>query len=484
MNYQMIGKIIGKVLWVEAVFLLPALLLSLIRGEGSAALGCAAALGLCLAAGIPLGLLKPRRTDIFARDGLATAGLTWIVVSLFGALPFWLSGAMPNFFDCLFETASGFTTTGATVLSDVEALPMGLLYWRSFTHWLGGMGVLVFLLILNPLAKTNGGSGETMHLLRAESPGVRITKLVPRMKNSASILYLIYIALTVLMFLVLLCGGTPLFDSVTLAFGTAGTGGFAIRNDSMASYSAYTQWVVTVFMFLFSVNFNLYFMLLLRQFKKALRNEELRWFVCIILVSVAAIMLNTRHYFSSFSESLRHVSFQVLTILSTSGFITVDFDRWPEFSRTIMLLLMFCGACAGSTGGGLKVVRVQLLCKTAYRSICRAFHPNAVRLIHSDGEIVDDPTVHAVSAYFVVYCLVLAAATLIVSADGFSFESSFSAAVSCMNNVGPGLGAVGAVQNYGGFSDFSKLALTVTMLVGRLEIYPILVLFFPSLWKK
>ncbi len=482
MNYRMIGNVIGKVLWVEAAFLLPALLLSALRGEQNAAWGCAAAILACLLVGLPLGLQKPRRRDIYARDGMVTAGFTWLAVSLFGALPFFISGAMPNFFDCFFETASGFTTTGATILSDVEALPRGLLYWRSFTHWLGGMGVLVFLLILNPLA--NGASGESMHLLRAESPGVRITKLVPRMRNSAGILYRIYIVLTALMFLFLMLGGNTLFDSVTLAFGTAGTGGFAVRNDSAASYSAYTQWVITVFMFLFSVNFNIYFLLLLRQFKKAVQNEELRGFAAIVLIATAAIMMNTRQYFSSFWESLRHVSFQVLTILSTSGFATVNFDLWPQFSRSVMLLLMFIGACAGSTGGGLKVVRVQLLAKAAFRSVHRAIHPNAVHLIHSDGEIVDDRTVQTVGAYFAVYCAIVAAATVMVSVDGFSFETNFSAAVSCMNNVGPGLGAVGAVENYGGFSNFSKLVLTLTMLIGRLEIYPMLVLFFPSVWKK
>ena len=482
MNYRMIFNIIGKVLGVEAAFLLPALAISVVRGERAAAIGLAVTAAILLAVGLPLGLQRPKKTDIFARDGLVTVGLAWIFVSLFGALPFFLSGAIPNFFDCFFETASGFTTTGATILSEIESLPWGILYWRSFTHWLGGMGVLVFLLVLNPL--TSKGSGESMHLLRAESPGVRITKLVPKMKNSATILYLIYIALTVLEFLFLVFGGNPVFDSVALAFGTAGTGGFAIRNDSMASYTPYTQWVVTVFMFLFSVNFNIYFMLLLRQFRKALRNQELWGFLGIIFFAIAAIMVNTRSYFNSFGESLRHVSFQVLTILSTSGFITVDFDLWPQFSRTVMLLLMFVGACAGSTGGGLKVQRVQLLFKSAYRSALRAFHPNAVRLIHSEGEIVDNRTVQSVGAYFILYCIILAAATLMVSVDGFSIETGFSAVVSCMNNVGPGLDGVGAVRNYGDFSNFSKLVLTFTMLIGRLEIYPMLALFFPAVWRR
>ena len=482
MNYRMIGNIIGKVLIVEAEFMLPALLISAIRGEGAAALGLGCALAAALAAGLPLSLQKPKKSDFFAREGLATVGLAWVFVSIFGALPFFISGAIPNFIDCLFETASGFTTTGATILNEIEGMAHGLLYWRSFTHWLGGMGVLVFLLVLNPL--TNRNSGESMHLLRAESPGVRITKLVPRMKNSATILYLIYIALTAIQAILLLCGGNSVFDSVTLAFGTAGTGGFAVRNDSMISYSAYTQWIVTLFMFLFGVNFNVYFLLLLRQFKKAVGNEELHGYVCIMVLSTALIMVNTWSYFGGFWESLRHATFQVLSIMSTSGFVTVDFDQWPQMSRTILVLLMFCGACAGSTGGGLKVVRVQLLFKNACRSIHRAFHPNAVRLIHSDGEIMDDKTVSSVSAYFIIYAGLIALTTLLISVDGFSLETNFTAVVSCINNVGPGMDAVGAVQNYAGFSWFSKLVLTLAMLTGRLEIFPMLALFFPSLWKK
>ena len=483
MNYRMISGIVGKVLTVEAAFMLPALLIALFCRESAAALGFAAAIAAALAVGLPFGFLqKPRRTDIFARDGLVTVGLAWLSVSLFGALPFLLSGAMPNFFDAFFETASGFTTTGATVLGDVEALGRGLLYWRSFTHWLGGMGVLVFLLVLNPLTSRN--SGENMHLLRAESPGVRITKLVPRMRDSASILYMIYIALTVVQAILLLCGGNSLFDSVCLALGTAGTGGFAVRNDSAASYSAYTQWIITLFMFLFSVNFNLYFLILLGQVKKALGNEELRSFLLIIGFSTAAILVNTRHYFGSVLEGLRHVMFTVLTILSTSGFVTVDFDQWPQFSRTMLVLLMFVGACAGSTGGGLKVVRVQLLIKTVYRAIRRSFRPNSVRLIHNEGEIVDDKTVASVSAYILLYFLLIGAAAFFISVDGRSMETNFTAALSCMSNVGPGMDGVGAVQNYGDFSNFSKLVLTLTMLTGRLEIYPMLVLVFPSVWKK
>ena len=482
MNYKTIFNIIGKVLLVEGFFLLPALLISLFRGENAAAVAIAITMAVCAALALPLTRFCRSGKALFARDGMVAVGLTWLAVSLVGALPFFLSGAMPNYFDCLFETASGFTTTGATVLAEIEALPHGLLYWRSFTHWLGGMGVLVFLLVLNPLANKN--SGESMHLLRAESPGVKASKLVPRMRDSAGILYLIYIALTVLEFLFLILGKVPLFDSVTLAFGTAGTGGFTVRNDSAASYSPYAQWVLTAFMFLFSVNFNLYFLILLRQVKKALKNSELRAFTLIFLGATLLLLINTASRWASFWEGLRHCAFTAVTIMSTTGFVSTNFELWPQFSRFLIILLMYLGACAGSTGGGLKVVRVQLLFKSAYRTIYKALRPNAVCLVHMDGEIVDDPTVHAVGGYILIYFLTILVSGLLISVDGFSFETNFSAALSCMSNVGPGLGGVGAVENYSGFSNFSKLILTVTMLIGRLEIYPMLALVFPTGRRK
>lgn len=482
MNYRTIFNIIGKVLWVEGIFLLPALIISLGRAEWDAVAGIAVTMAAAGAIGFGLNRLPGRRRDIYARDGLVTVGAAWLAVSLVGALPFWISGAIPNYVDCLFETASGFTTTGATILREIESLPHGLLYWRSFTHWLGGMGVLVFLMALNPLAK--GNSGEEMHLLRAESPGVRASKLVPRMRDSAGILYLIYIALTLVEFLLLILGRVPVFDSLTLAFGTAGTGGFTIRNDSAASYSAYAQWIMTIFMFLFSVNFNVYFLLLLKKVKKAFGNSELKAFAAIFAGATVLLLLNTRTYWADFGEGLRHCAFTAVSIMSTTGFVSTDFDLWPEFSRFLIILIMFIGACAGSTGGGMKVVRVQLLLRSAARSVYRAIHPNAVRLVHMDGEIVDEPTVRAVDGYILVYFLTIAAAGFLISVDGYSFESNFSAALSCMSNVGPGLGAVGAVQNYAGYSDFSKLVLTLTMLIGRLEIYPMLALVTPSVWKK
>ncbi|MGN1001221.1 MAG: TrkH family potassium uptake protein [Oscillospiraceae bacterium] len=482
MNYGLIVNIIGKILGVVGVLMLPALLISAVNGESGAVLGFAVTMALTLALGLAGALHKPRRRDFFAREGLATVGLVWIVVSLLGALPFRISGAIPSYIDCVFETISGFTTTGATILNDVEALPMGLLYWRSFTHWLGGMGVLVFVLALSHLTGKDGG--ESIHLLRAESPGVKITKLVPRMQRSAGILYGIYIGLTVLQILLLLLDRVPLFDSVTIAFGTAGTGGFAIKNDSLASYSAYTQWVVTVFMLLFGVNFNIYFLLLLRQFRKAVKNEELRVYLGIVIAAVVILLIDLRGWYGGFGERLRTAAFQVASIISTTGFATVDFDQWPQVSRTVLVLLMFVGACAGSTGGGTKVVRVTLMVKTAYRSIYKAFHPAGVKLVHMEGEVMDEETVSSVGSYYMLYFLLLALGTLLITGDGFSMETNFTAMVACMNNVGPGMDGVGAVMNYSGFSNFSKLVLSAAMLIGRLEIYPILALFVPSMWKK
>lgn len=482
MNYRTVINIIGKVLCVEAMFLLPALILSLILHEREAVTGILVTMAAAAALGFPLSRVRGRRPDIFARDGLVTVGLAWLAVSLVGALPFCVSGAIPSYIDALFETASGFTTTGATILWEIESLPRGLLYWRSFTHWLGGMGVLVFLLILNPLSDKN--TGEGMHLLRAESPGIKASKLVPRMSDSARILYRIYIALTVLEAVLLLCGGMPLFDTVCLAFGTAGTGGFGVLNDSVASYSPYCQWVITVFMLLFAVNFNAYFLLLIRKFRAALKNEELITFALIVGVSIVLISLNIARLCDGVEPTVRTAAFQVASIISTTGFSTADFDTWPQLSRTILVALMFCGACAGSTGGGAKVIRILISFKAARRSIYKTMHPNSVRIIHVDGERIDDATVSAVSAYMLIYFIITAAAVLLVSLDGMSFETNFTAVAACLNNIGPGLGAVGPVCNYGAFSWLSKLVLTLSMLIGRLEIYPILLLFTPSVWRK
>ena len=482
MNYRMIFNIIGKVLVTVAAFMFPALIISLCLHESAGAIGFLISIVLCAAIGLPLALHRPKRADIFAREGLVTVGLAWVLVSLLGALPFLISGAIPNYIDCVFETASGFSTTGATILTEIEHLPRGILYWRSFTHWLGGMGVLVFLLILNPLTEKN--TGEGMHLLRAESPGIKASKLVPRMKESAGILYLIYVALTVLEFILLLAGRMPLFDSVCMALGTAGTGGFGVLNDSCASYSPYCQWVLTAFMLLFGVNFNLYFLLLIKKYRHALKNEELLVYIGVVAASILIISVSIANRYPTVEETVRTAAFQVAAIISTTGFGTADFDRWPEITRALIVGLMFCGACAGSTGGGAKLIRIMTMFKSARRSIYRIMHPNAVRLVHMDGEVMDDDTVNAVGAYMLLYFVIIAVVTLAVSLDGLSFETNFTAVVSCMNNIGPGLGAVGPTMNYSCFSGFSKILLSITMLVGRLEIYPVMVLFVPSVWKK
>ncbi len=483
MNYRMITSIIGRILCVEAVFMVPAVLISLYQGESNAVWGFAITMLLLLILGGLATMTRPKRTGFYAREGLVTVGFVWIFVSLFGALPFFISGAIPNYIDCIFETVSGFTTTGATILGEVESLPMGLLYWRSFTHWLGGMGVLVFLLAFAPLTK-DSANGDSMHLLRAESPGINVGKLVPRMHRSAKILYEIYLALTLLQVVFLLLGGISLFEAITIAFGTAGTGGFAVKNDSLMGYSHYIQGVTTVFMLLFAVNFNIYFLLLLREFKKAAANEELRAYGVIVVVSIIAIAINIAGIYGSILEAFHQSAFQVASIISTTGFSTADFDLWPSFSKVIIVLLMFVGACAGSTGGGIKVIRIVVLLKAAKRSIYKALHPNSVSLIHMDGEMLDDEAVSGIESFTLIYLFLIGIGVLLVSIDEFDLVTNFTAVLSCISNIGPGLSAVGPVLNFSIFSAFSKIVLTICMLLGRLELYPILILFIPSAWKK
>ncbi len=482
MNYRIITRIIGRILCVEAAFMLPALVLSLCLHERGAALSLLVTVAACAVIGVLLALVKPKREGFYARDGFVTVGLAWIVVSLFGALPFFLSREIPNFMDAVFETVSGFTTTGASILTDVEALSSGLLYWRSFTHWLGGMGVLVFVLAIGPI--TSGEGGNAMYLLRAESPGPQVSKLVPRMRRTAMILYAIYIVMTVLEAVLLLCGGMPLFDAVTTAFGTAGTGGFSIRATSLADYSSYCQTVTAIFMVLFGVNFSIYYLLLIGQFRRVFKSEELRAYLAIIVAAVLIIALDILHSYQSFGRALHEAFFQVASIITTTGFATADFNAWPELSRMLLVLLMIIGACAGSTGGGIKVSRFLLLIKSGKRSLAQTLRPNSVKLIHMDGEIVEDPTVSGVRSYLVLYCLIAGISLIVVSLDNFSFDTNVSAVMACLNNIGPGLDAVGPTANYASFSLLSKLVLTVNMLLGRLELYPIIILFSPSAWKK
>lgn len=480
MNRRMVLYVLCLIMRVEAVLLVPPLVIALVQREEMAAFGFLVAIAALLGASLLTLLKKPRKKVFYAREGFIIVALAWFVVSVFGALPFWVSGAIPNFIDSLFETVSGFTTTGASILTDVEAVSMSLLYWRSFTHWLGGMGVLVFVLAIMPLAKN---SGNTMHILRAESPGPQVDKLVPRMHNSAKILYAIYVGMTLLQIVLLLAGGMPVFESVTTAFGTAGTGGFSVLNDSMASFSPYLQSVVTVFMVLFGINFNIFFLVIMREYYKILRNEELWVYLGLLFGSIILITINVLPMFASVGESFHHAAFQVASIMTTTGFATVDFNMWPQLSRTILVILMVLGACAGSTGGGIKTARVVLLGKSFVRDVRKLLRPRSVALIKMNDRTVEEDTVRGVHSYLTAYILIALISVLLISINNFSLETTVTSVVSCMNNIGPGLDLVGPMGNYAAFSGFSKLVLSADMLIGRLEIFPMLMLLVPATWK-
>ena len=480
MNYKMMGKFIGRILMVEAVFMVPAMLISLWEREFGAVIAFMWSLAAILAAaGGLLWLGRSSQKKFYAREGLACVGLSWIAMSLLGCLPFFLSGVMPNYIDALFEIVSGFTTTGASILPAVEGLPKGILYWRSFSHWLGGMGVLVFLLAIS----SSGGNGFTMHLLRAESPGPNVGKLVPKMKKTATILYLIYILLTVLDVIFLLLGDMPLFEAVCTAFGTVGTGGFGVKNDSIAGYSPYIQNVCTVFMLLCGVNFSCYYLLLLRQVKSVFRDEELRLYLGAVLGSVLLIVWNLRGFYDTLGETVRHAAFQVVTIITTTGFATTDYELWPGLSKAILLCLMILGASAGSTGGGFKCGRALLVAKSLHRSVRQVVHPQKVEVVRLNGHAVDEKVLQNVNAYLAAYVIVTILSFLLISLDGFSITTNLSAVFACFNNIGPGFEAVGPTCNYAAYSDFSKLVLTWDMLAGRLEIFPILILATRSTWR-
>ena len=481
MNYRMIGRIIGQILGLEALFLLPPLLLCLYDGDGQAALGFTLSILISSAVFLLLRWLCRRAESGFrAKEGLVCVSLAWIAMSFLGCLPFVLSGAIPDLVDALFETVSGFTTTGASILPAVEGLPRGILFWRSFTHWVGGMGVLVFLLAIIPVS--GAGGGFTMHLLRAESPGPNVGKLVPRIRQTAKLLYLIYIVLTGINLLFLLLGGMPLFDAVCTAFGTAGTGGFGIRNDSLASYSPYLQNVTTVFMLLFGVNFSCYYLLLMRQLRDVFRDEELRIYLIIVAGSVLLITWDLRGLYATVGETLRHAAFQVGSIISTTGFATTDFDLWPSFSKAILMVLMITGACAGSTAGGLKLARALLLIKILRRNARQVLHPNRVQVVRNNGQVVSEKVLEHANAYFAAYIIIILVSFLLISLDEFSLTTNFTAVLACFNNVGPGFEWVGPSCSFAAYSPFSKLVLTVDMLAGRLEIFPILALFSRGSW--
>ena len=481
MNHKVIGKLLGFLLMLECVFLCPAAFVSVLNGEGRALSALFTTMVIAAGVGAVLWLVCRRaERSFYAREGFLIVGLGWIALSLVGALPFWLSGEIPHYVDAVFEVISGFTTTGASILPEVESMSRGLLFWRSFTHWLGGMGILVFLLAIVPM-----GQGGSAYVLRAESPGPSVGKLVPKMRQTAGILYLIYIALTVLCVLFLLAGGMSLFDSLCTAFGTAGTGGFGVKNDSIAGYSPYIQSVCTVFMALFGVNFSLYFLVLLGKVKQALCSEELRVYVGILLGSAVAITINTVHlYAGGIREAFHHAAFTGSSIMTTTGFATVDFDLWPQFSRTILIILMIIGACAGSTGGGIKCARLVLLYKSLKGQIRQMLHPRSVNLVRMEGRTVEEETLRGVNTYMSAYCAILIVSFLVLALDNCSIETNLTAVLACLNNIGPGLDLVGPKGNYGHFSDLSKVVLMLNMLLGRLEIFPLLVMLSPRTWRK
>ena len=479
MNYAIVFRLLGYILMIEGALLLLPAVTSLIYAEWAVMGVFLLTAAISGALGFALQTIKPRSKVFYMREGFAATALSWITISIMGAVPFVLTGCIPNPVDAMFETVSGFTTTGASILPGVEGLPNGILFWRSFTHWIGGMGVLVFLLSLLPLT-----GGSHVNLMKAESPGPQVDKLVPKVQSTAKILYGIYFALTVVEVCFLLAGGMNVFDSLLTAFGTAGTGGFGFKNDSFASFSPYIQWVVTIFMILFGVNFNAYFLLLLRRFRRAASSEEVRAYFAIILAAVAVITVNIRSLYGTFGEALRHAAFQVGSIITTTGYATVDFNTWPTFSKAILVALMFIGGCAGSTAGGIKVARVVILQKVSVSEMRRMLHPNAVPAIQFEGKPLNERSIRGVHLFLAVYLMVFVASCLLVSLEQLDLVTTFTAVAACINNVGPGLEIVGPMGNFSSFSPWSKLLLSFDMLVGRLEIFPMLLLFAPSIWKR
>ena len=479
MNTRMICRVLGWILLILAGLLLLPLLVGLLYREPVFHFLITAALAAAL--GFLLTRIRPHITAIYAREGFVIVGLGWILMSLLGALPYVLGGSIPHYIDALFETASGLSTTGATILADLERLPRADMFWRLFTHWIGGMGVLVFLMAVIPM------SGEhSMHIMRAEVPGPTVGKLVPRARKTATILYLIYIGLTLLETVFLLCGGMSFYDALLHAFSTAGTGGFSTRAASIGGFdSLYIEMVIAVFMCLFGVNFNLYFLLLIRRWRDAMKNEELHWYLAIIAASVLLLAVGIRKLYGGFAAGLRHAFFNTAAIISTTGFGTVDFTAWPEYCKWILVLLMFCGGCAGSTGGGLKLSRLMILGKSMGVSLKQMARPRSVIRVQMDGRRVEDMTVRAAALFFAFYMALLLLFSLLVSLDGCDIATSFTAALSCLSNIGPGMTkAIGPAGSFAFFSGRTKLLLSLAMLLGRLEIYPIFVLLSPRTWKK
>lgn len=480
MNFRMIFYVLGRLFRVEAALLAISLLVSLMYGEN-----------LILAFAVPIVLLlvvsiftsrlkKPQNARFFSKDGFIVVAVAWFLLSFFGCLPFWISREVPSLVDCFFETVSGFTTTGSSVIDNIEDLSHGLLFWRSFTNWIGGMGILVFVLAFFPEKST-----QSFHIMKAESPGPQVGKIVSKLKLTARILYGIYIAMTLLEIFLLMGGGMPLFDSIVNSFSTAGTGGFSIKSESIGAYnSAYFEYVIAIFMILFGINFNVFYLLLIKRFSAAYKSEELRIYLGIIFVSVAVITLNILQMYSTFEGAFRDAFFQVSSIMTTTGFVTADFDTWPTLSKSILVLLMVLGGCAGSTSGGMKISRVVLLLKSAFAELKRCVSPNTVTSIKLEGKNIDKEAVQSANGYLVMYVAFLAVSTVLVSIDGMDFESTFTIVVSCLNNIGPGFSGTGPTETLSSLSIFSKLVLAFNMVVGRLEIFPVLVLMSPKTYRK
>lgn len=479
MNYSVVIYILGWIMEIEAAFLALPGIVSAIYGEKGGFAFLWVALGSAVAGSLII-LRKPKNMRFYLREGFVTVALSWILMSVIGCLPFVINGDIPHFADALFEMISGFTTTGATVVSNVEGLTKGSLFWRSFSHWIGGMGVLVFLLAIVPMA-----GGSHMNLMKAESPGPSVGKLVPKVRQTAKYLYIIYFALTVIEVIFLLFGRMNLFDALTTAFGTAGTGGFAIWNDGFVSVSPYNQWVVTIFMLLFGVNFGFYFLILTGKLRDALKFEEVRIYFIIVIASAIFIFINLRNFaLYAPADGVRHAFFQVASIITTTGFASTNFDLWPETSRTILVILMFVGACAGSTGGGIKVSRFIIAIKSFIKEIISYLHPRSVKKIKVEGKPLEHETLRATNVYFMTYMVIFAVSVLLVSIENKDLVTNFTAVAATFNNIGPGLSMVGPMENFGHFTDFTKYILMFDMLAGRLEIFPMLLLFCPAVWKR
>ena len=479
MNYAMVLYILGYICNVEALLMLLPLGVGLLYGE-SVGDTFGLTIVLLFAVGAVLTRKRPKKQTFYAKEGFVTVSLCWIVMSLFGALPLSLSGEVGSYVDCFFEIVSGFTTTGASVVANVEILSQNILFWRSFTHWIGGMGVLVFVLMVLPMA-----GQSSIHLMRAESPGPIVGKFVPKLRSTAILLYGIYMLLTVILIILLMLGAMSLFDSLIFSFVTAVTCRCANYAASVGYFgSAYIDWVITIFMILFGVNFNVYYMLFFGHFLQGLKNEEMRWYLGIIAVSTAIVTLNISHLYDSPLTALRYAAFQVSTIITTTGYATTDFALWPVLSHVVLLLLMIAGACAGSTGGGIKTSRIIISVKSAWQELRHLIHPRTVTRVRLDGRPVEEETRSTVGSFLTLYALIVAFSVLLLSVEGYDFNTTLSAVLACFNNVGPGIGLVGPMGNYGFFTPFSKLLLSFDMLLGRLEIFPMLVLFSPSVWRK